>query len=569
MPRAIQFDPTASFTTPNVTSDTSYTVLYLPLDSDTADDSSNAHSITNTNVTITTSEKPFGSGSASFNGSSSMLVCGAAQSIFQFTGEFTFEFFVYITAHNPSKAGLFGLHDGSGYMLQVSSSDTRFYINGSNYPQVSTTIPTGSWRHIAVTRDSSNVIRVFDEGTAIITHTYSGTMPTNTSLALGESTGGVSASQYLNGYMKDFRVLSAYAKYTSNFTPPTSAAGLGVEVITNDTRSYASVFDLRSQYKERAAGNWPTLPYTSITSTNATELQPGNGYKYFVFTQNGTLVVPSAAANISAEYLVVAGGGGGSGNRGAGGGAGGLRTNVAGDPKAGAAMTLSAATYPITVGSGGNAGPPGSPYRGTQGGSSSFNSISSAGGGFGSDGDGGSGGGGHSVPFPLGSGAGAGNTPSVSPPQGNDGGTGGPNSVGGGGGGGAGAAGQSGPGGRGGGAGHAIAAFASPLIAPAVPAAAATAIGPTGIYAGGGGGGSGGSGGGAAGSGGGGAGGQHSINPSSTNPVSGVAGPGGAPGTANTGGGGGGAGNSPGNNPWMQPGGAGGSGIVIVRVPTS
>ena len=78
---------------------------------------------------------------------------------------------------------------------------------------------------------------------------------------------------------------------------------------------------------------------------------PGNGYKYHLFSSSGSLVV--TAGNDTVEYLIVGGGGSGGVRHAGGGGAGGLRTNVSGDPKAGDPMTLTAGTYPVTVGAGG------------------------------------------------------------------------------------------------------------------------------------------------------------------------------------------------------------------------
>ena len=62
------------------------------------------------------------------------------------------------------------------------------------------------------------------------------------------------------------------------------------------------------------------------------------------------------AGGSSVEYLAVAGGGGGGAFGGAGaggGGAGGLRTNLAGHPLAGAALPVSTGNYTVTVGAGG------------------------------------------------------------------------------------------------------------------------------------------------------------------------------------------------------------------------
>ena len=60
-------------------------------------------------------------------------------------------------------------------------------------------------------------------------------------------------------------------------------------------------------------------------------MTPGDGYRYWVFTNNGpnTFTVSSGAGD--AEYIAIAGGGGGSdrGNGCSGGGAGGLLTNLA------------------------------------------------------------------------------------------------------------------------------------------------------------------------------------------------------------------------------------------------
>ena len=153
-------------------------------------------------------------------------------------------------------------------------------------------------------------------------------------------------------------------------------------------------------------------------------------FKIHTFTSPGTFTVSCAgnsAGNDQLEYLVVAGGGGGGGqdtNTRAGAGAGGLRfaspslapATYPGKPLAGSTLTAAAQDYPITVGAGGSAG--GLP-GGTQGSNSVFSTITSAGGGKNS-GTGGSGGGAQGGA--INNCGAAGNTPPVSPPQGNPGG---------------------------------------------------------------------------------------------------------------------------------------------------
>ena len=165
--------------------------------------------------------------------------------------------------------------------------------------------------------------------------------------------------------------------------------------------------------------------------------------KIATFTGPGTFTVNTAsttAAENTVGYQVVGGGGSGGRSYGGGGGAGGFREGrnvpidnftasplVANAPTN--AVTVTATSYPITVGAGGAGVSPGE-SAGTNGAVSSFSTISSAGGGGGADESGtpvpgaaktgGSGGGGGYNPSP----GGAGNTPTVSPPQGNNGGAG-------------------------------------------------------------------------------------------------------------------------------------------------
>ena len=305
-----------------------------------------------------------------------------------------------------------------------------------------------------------------------------------------------------------------------------------------------------------------------VTATGGTITTVCTNFKVHTFTGPGTFCVSNAGNGVGSQtvdYLVVAGGAsGGTGNNAGGGGAGGYRESsgaasgcyTASPLGSGvSALPVSAQSYSVTVGAGGAQVPksPGSDARGNQGANSVFSTITSTGGGGGATGDGSTDGtpGTDDVGQPGGSGGGSGyanydgnpgtggtgNTPSVSPPQGNNGGsanTGAP-AYGASGGGGATAAGTAGSG-----------SGAGPGGAGATSSINAT---PT-ARAGGGGGGtngpisSGGAGGGGAGA------------PPSAEGVAG---------TVNTGGGGGGGGNPVSSPSANVLGGAGGSGIVIIR----
>ena len=286
--------------------------------------------------------------------------------------------------------------------------------------------------------------------------------------------------------------------------------------------------------------------------------------KIATFTGPGNFTVSSISnepTNNIVSHVIVAGGGGGGSNYGGGGGAGGFREVVSptspysgspldGYPSAPNRVTVTAQAYPIVVGGGGAGGSSNS--EGSNGVASSFGGISSAGGGGGgsvpSPADnlqgnaGGSGGGNANDSAPYGNPSG--NTPPVSPPQGNNGGRGRQGSYNGsGGGGGATAVGADGFPGGGSPTGGGAAGGAGATSSVTGSAVARAGGGGGGGQAGGGSGGAGGTGGGGTGSG------CHS----------GACGAAGGAGTVNTGGGGGGATCGP------NTGGTGGSGIVIIR----
>ena len=298
------------------------------------------------------------------------------------------------------------------------------------------------------------------------------------------------------------------------------------------------------------------------TLTNA----PCGNYKLATFTGPGDFTVNSLAscsANNSVEYLVVAGGGGG-GCVGGGGGAGGFRfatpslapaTYPAKPRAAPAGITVTATTFPITVGGGGAKSPNESTVA-SNGTPSTFSTITSTAGGGGvarggpAASPGGSGGGAASESTGGPTVGGTGNTPPTNPSQGEPG---GPSPFpsgkfygGGGGALNAGSGGGSPPAGAGGNGGDGA----------GVPTGFGTSGVPCGgfqFFAGGGGGGNNNPPCGPTGVGGKGGGGNGQLNACVANPPNN--------GTDNTGGGGGGGGAAGTNG----GGGAGGSGIVIIR----
>ena len=220
--------------------------LLLPMDgtngSTTFTDSSlNALTVTSSGVTISDTGARSGFGQfANFPGSSSSALTIPASSVFNFgTGNFTMEFWFNIPAgasgspygktfvsseNNVWSAGAF-----SFYAL-ASSTVFRpsFWINefSSSVPIL---LPTngdyrdGNWHHLAVVR-SGSAFSMYIDGSLVASGTHAGNCGSSTrNLMIGDNLANYGGDRNFLGKLDDLRITKGVARYTSAFTPPTSA----------------------------------------------------------------------------------------------------------------------------------------------------------------------------------------------------------------------------------------------------------------------------------------------------------------------------------------------------------
>lgn len=187
----------------------------------------NTWSAVNSAVLSTTQAK-FGTASLATTNNKHITTPEAAN--WNFTGDFTVELQLYLNT-NPtggfnaliSKGALsthwilFQLNTTGGIAMLYSTSGGTWGFSISE----ATAITTGAWHHLALVR-SSGVGTGYLDGTSFGTASLSGTLSTDSSSALSIGGDAAGNGQAIDGYVDEIRI-SNVARYTSNFTPPSSA----------------------------------------------------------------------------------------------------------------------------------------------------------------------------------------------------------------------------------------------------------------------------------------------------------------------------------------------------------
>ena len=154
-----------------------------------------------------------------FDGTGDYITTTVSPEVVFGTGDFTVECWFYPTTVATTYQGIFDLRS-SGYQVVptfgFNTNTLIWFVNGS-FCITSGAVTANAWYHVAVVRSSS-------ETKMYINGTQSGSTYTDTN-NYGAST--VNIGRYfdgpaLNGYIEDLRITKGLARYTANFTPPTS-----------------------------------------------------------------------------------------------------------------------------------------------------------------------------------------------------------------------------------------------------------------------------------------------------------------------------------------------------------
>ena len=189
------------------------------------DESSNAYTLNEEeNFQITTDTAKFGTGalkprSSISKSSRSLWPTDQASYYVRGSEQFTFEFWVYPTAHGGSHF-LGDEYGGNRNFMQIGYSNGGGNSGSSHYGlaksyvrwemQGSTKPTLNQWNHIALTRDASNVMRIFINGVQTSYTTRSDYFYVGHPQILDSKVAGMDEIRYTRGV----------CRYDSNFTPP-------------------------------------------------------------------------------------------------------------------------------------------------------------------------------------------------------------------------------------------------------------------------------------------------------------------------------------------------------------
>ena len=180
---------------------------------------------------ISTTRSRFGSGSLlTATGGGNYANINTNMTAFAYPGDFTIEGWWWFNVNNIGYQPLIGAAstgDATAWTLILETNNTfAFYgstTNSWNTVLTTSQVPlTGAWHHVAVSRSGSSV-RMFYNGTQIgTTVTSSNAIASGTSVRIGGYQFFPGGARSFGGNIDELRITKGVARYTANFTPPSS-----------------------------------------------------------------------------------------------------------------------------------------------------------------------------------------------------------------------------------------------------------------------------------------------------------------------------------------------------------
>ena len=254
-------------------------VLALPLVGN-VNDVSNSVNSGSTTKTITASNTTHSSARSNFYGGSIYFDDTADEYLSfpgaTFSGEFCAEFWYYSNALATNNGTITVMLSGDALdQFQIadgSSNGIQVYFDGSLRMSVGSATPLNMWHHIAFTRDSSNVLKLYVNGIQKGSTPTVSTSEAVTTFYLGiQYRSGYVDYHRTNGYIQDFRIYNGTVKYSSDFIIPATSPD-----ILPDTPSGVSGGSKLAKVTDGAVSFDGSGDYLQVSNSNDFDLGSGD-----------------------------------------------------------------------------------------------------------------------------------------------------------------------------------------------------------------------------------------------------------------------------------------------------
>ena len=239
------------------------------------------HTLTaNGNVKHSTAQSKIGGSSIYFDGTDDWITVTDHPNFDFGTGAFTIEMWVRMDSSSTDYTGLFTM-DNPQCSFRINAQGRIQFLqdhggtrgNTDDADTSGTNLRDNAWHHVAVVRESDNSWDLYVDGTS----EYSGTGMTGNITGLSDIVIGRRAdsdSYYLTGYLDEIRV-SKVARYTSNFTPSTTAFNDDNNTIllihsdtTNNSTTFTDSSGAVSSLGNDASGNGNHFTVNNMTNVD-------------------------------------------------------------------------------------------------------------------------------------------------------------------------------------------------------------------------------------------------------------------------------------------------------------
>lgn len=177
-------------------------------------------------ATTSTAQQKFGSASLLLNGTNEYVASASSTDWEMAGGNFTIECWARPSVAVTTRMEIIDRWNAFGFGLQIMDTGfLRGFCQGTTGGLVlcgpgATTVTHNVWHHIAFVRDGTT-LRLFLDGVSQGTAVFTGTIDAITdTLDIGYDNGGT--ARYFRGNIDEVRITKGVARYTADFTPPTS-----------------------------------------------------------------------------------------------------------------------------------------------------------------------------------------------------------------------------------------------------------------------------------------------------------------------------------------------------------